>query len=666
MPGGQRRARNAPSTSFTKRRASCCALAAAALVALGAPAPAPAATLVAPAGSGLTLPAGIVVTPDEAIWVADSHRGVCRVSLAPVASVVQDGWCGTIHSGPVAASQMAFDPLSDNFYVADAASNSGGVWRLHLDRASGVIDQGTKIYDAGNDRIFGLALGPDGSVDFSSKRDSLIRRLAGPAGPGPVGTPTVVGLSQAEGAVALAYAGDTLYLAEDVAGVTRITTPGPAGGLASSVPSLPAGTVASAIATDPAHQRVYVGTSNADGMDPLLVLDTGTGLAETYATGFEHVTGLGSTPDGTVYIADDPLTGSGGPDSMDQSRLFREPFGAVDLPRVTLVRTPPRVGTGADLRFDFSARPGSHIECELDGAGYLPCSPGPTGTYTPTDPAEGSHTFRARALTATNAAGPPTSFTFTIDRTAPAVAIDSADRWAGGSARFAFSADEPHVAFSCSLDGAAPTRCFSPKRYTGLEPGDHTFSVTGADLAANSSPPVDAAFTIAPAPAPAADPRDDPGHGGGPERQGGDRVAGRATPVFSDGATPITWAGAATSASAARCRPVAATGGLPRLQLLRDGRSVRVRFAAPAAARYAKITLRRGTRAARVLATSHDLRPTRAGRRYSARFTLSRRTISRLRSGRLRLAVAFGTCRTPVGAFSAAQRTPATPSRARG
>jgi hypothetical protein len=53
------------------------------------------------------------------------------------------------------------------------------------------------------------------------------------------------------------------------------------------------------------------------------------------------------------------------------------------------------------------------------------------------------------------------------------------------SASFEFTADEPGTTFECSLDGADFAPCSSPKAYSGLSAGDHTFRVR-----AQSSDPV--------------------------------------------------------------------------------------------------------------------------------------------------------------------------------
>jgi predicted outer membrane repeat protein len=78
-----------------------------------------------------------------------------------------------------------------------------------------------------------------------------------------------------------------------------------------------------------------------------------------------------------------------------------------------------------------------------------------------------------------------------IDTTAPDTVIDSApdDPSFSADATFTFSsADIDVVGFLCRLDGGTWSACTSPKSYTGLGAGSHTFEVRAVDAASNEDP----------------------------------------------------------------------------------------------------------------------------------------------------------------------------------
>jgi hypothetical protein len=81
------------------------------------------------------------------------------------------------------------------------------------------------------------------------------------------------------------------------------------------------------------------------------------------------------------------------------------------------------------------------------------------------------------------------------------------------------------------------------------------------------------------------------------------------------------------------------------------GRTAIVRFRAPAAARYARVTLRRGSgrRHGAVIGTLADARVARAGATRTSRIALTSAQRRLIRSGTARLAIAYGTCRSQAG-----------------
>ena len=103
-------------------------------------------------------------------------------------------------------------------------------------------------------------------------------------------------------------------------------------------------------------------------------------------------------------------------------------------------------------------------------------------------PADGSYTVRVRATDVAGNTAAPASATFTYDTTAPQTTIDAGpdDPTASTDPSFEFSADEPDSTFECRRDGGAWSACTSPKDYTGLADGSHTFDVRATDAAGNT------------------------------------------------------------------------------------------------------------------------------------------------------------------------------------
>ena len=76
-----------------------------------------------------------------------------------------------------------------------------------------------------------------------------------------------------------------------------------------------------------------------------------------------------------------------------------------------------------------------------------------------------------------------------IDTTVPNATIDSgpANPSNSADATFYFSSGDPAATFECRLDGGAFEVSRSPRAYTGLANGSHTFDVRAKDAANNTS-----------------------------------------------------------------------------------------------------------------------------------------------------------------------------------
>jgi hypothetical protein len=155
--------------------------------------------------------------------------------------------------------------------------------------------------------------------------------------------------------------------------------------------------------------------------------------------------------------------------------------------------------TNASFTFSSSEETGSTFQCRLDDAPYASC----TSPKTYTGLTTGSHTFQVRATDAAgNTDASPASRTWTIaaDTTPPETTIDvgPSGTTTDTNASFTFSSsEETGSTFQCRLDDAPYASCTSPKTYTGLTTGSHTFQVKATDAAGNTdASPASRTWTI--------------------------------------------------------------------------------------------------------------------------------------------------------------------------
>ncbi len=102
---------------------------------------------------------------------------------------------------------------------------------------------------------------------------------------------------------------------------------------------------------------------------------------------------------------------------------------------------------------------------------------------------DGSYRIQSRATdNAGNQQGIPANVTITLDNMPPVTTLTGKPPSLTNSPAptFTFAANET-ATYACTLDGAASS-CTSPKGYTGLTTGSHTFSVQATDLAGNIEP----------------------------------------------------------------------------------------------------------------------------------------------------------------------------------
>ena len=150
---------------------------------------------------------------------------------------------------------------------------------------------------------------------------------------------------------------------------------------------------------------------------------------------------------------------------------------------------------GEIVRLTFECRVDSQSESD-----WSECE----APQTLTNLTDGRHTFEVRAVDdAGNVDPSPASYAWTVvDVTPPETMVESGPpaTTQGTSAVFTFSADE-QASFECSLDGGAFAACTSPRQYTGLGVGPHTFEVRATDRAGHvDASPAAYLWTVEPLP----------------------------------------------------------------------------------------------------------------------------------------------------------------------
>ena len=216
-------------------------------------------------------------------------------------------------------------------------------------------------------------------------------------------------------------------------------------------------------------------------------------------------------------------------------------------PETTLAASGPSGTVGStSASFEFSSNEAGSFICSLDGSEVACSSPkGYTGL------SHGSHTFTVRARDAAGNEDPSAaSRTWTVDTQAPETTLDPSGptgSTTATSAEFAFSS-EPGVTFRCQLDsGSVEVGCTSPRAYSGLGAGSHTFQVWATDAVGNAdATPATRTWTVTgPEPDPDPDPDPDPGTGTGTGtgtgsgNGNGSGGSGGGTPNIADTAGPV-------------------------------------------------------------------------------------------------------------------------------
>jgi hypothetical protein len=140
----------------------------------------------------------------------------------------------------------------------------------------------------------------------------------------------------------------------------------------------------------------------------------------------------------------------------------------------------------------------SGFECALDAGAFSSCATGKSYSSL----SDGIHTFKVRATDTAGNLGLATTYTWTIDTTTPMASLSAyPDSITNQTvANFGFSATPPSggsiIGYECQLDSGAWSSCSSPKSYSSLLQGNHSFGVRSIDNNLNVSDPMTYSWTI--------------------------------------------------------------------------------------------------------------------------------------------------------------------------
>ena len=208
--------------------------------------------------------------------------------------------------------------------------------------------------------------------------------------------------------------------------------------------------------------------------------------------GFEVHFPLKSTQTlGGNAMAANVFSGAGGPNAMAP----QFPVTVYSAPVTSMNSGPSGTTNNTSPTFGFSAnKQVQGFQCRLDSGSFTSCS-SPKGYA---GLGNGQHTFRVRAISQGGTTTAEVTRTWTIDTVAPTTTINSGPSGTvqQTSASFGFTASGSGSSFECRLDSGSYGACSSPKAYSGLSDGAHTFQVRATDPAGNVGNPATRNWTV--------------------------------------------------------------------------------------------------------------------------------------------------------------------------
>jgi tetratricopeptide (TPR) repeat protein len=166
--------------------------------------------------------------------------------------------------------------------------------------------------------------------------------------------------------------------------------------------------------------------------------------------------------------------------NVGEAESFGWTVAATPGPETKILRRPESLTNETSATFVFQAPDAPGFRCHLDNDPLAPCASGQSFPNL----ADGTYTFEVHALNTLGTAGPPATWTWTVDTVPPIATIDERN---STNTTFVFTADEAGSLLECRLLDAESEfgLCASPRSYADLAPGYYNFEVKAIDEAGN-------------------------------------------------------------------------------------------------------------------------------------------------------------------------------------
>ncbi|MBD2722084.1 T9SS type A sorting domain-containing protein [Hymenobacter sp. BT189] len=416
-----------------------------------------------------------------------TNTKIVAVSLAPgnaVSTLITPTYIAGSASTGIAGIEI--DRVNNYLYYTlndgAAATATDQLRRVNLDGTGDVLIKdnfvqaaGSLVLDAANNRLLVADTRPSQSTTSLTNTKIVAVSLAPGNAVSTLITPTYIA-----GSTSTVVSG--LALLEAVPPTVTTATPGT---LTNTSAALGGNVTADGGASVSGRGVVYSSTNTT----PTIGGSGVTQAANGTGTGTFSATTSGLAPATTYYVR------AYASNSAGTSYGSVVSFGT--LPNAPVITSPTNGQAFASSTplYTGTAQAGSTVTVfvDLTAIGTTTATGGNFSLAQPTALAEGSHTVYARATLNGATSANSTTFNFTVDTNAPNTTLTATPPALSNSASatFTFTGTDTGsgvASFQAGLDGGAFATATSPRTYTGLSDGSHTFQVRAIDNAGNVDP----------------------------------------------------------------------------------------------------------------------------------------------------------------------------------